>query len=82
MDSNSSGEKGEGEGEEDPSDSSRGTCNGQHSKYYDPTACGRGGGGGSSEIGQNGLVVIELMYPSTLLEAPIIKVKTNSLLAL
>lgn len=58
--------------------SSRGTCNGQHSKYYDPTACGRGGG--SSETGQNGLVVIELMYPSSLLEAP--TKFTNSLPAL
>ena len=40
-----------------------GLCKGQHSKYYDPTACGMGGSNHSCSFGQHGLVVIEL-YPS------------------
>ena len=34
-----------------------GTCNGQHSKFFDPSACGRGG----SRTSQEGLVAIELL---------------------
>lgn len=40
-----------------------GLCKGQHSKYFDPTACGMGGSTHSGAFGQHGLVVIEL-FPS------------------
>lgn len=41
-----------------------GHCKGQHSKYYNASACGRGGPDSSGSIGQHGLVVIEF-HPSS-----------------
>eukprot|EP01036_Dinobryon_divergens_P032892 gene32892-42571_t len=42
-----------------------GHCKGQHSKYYNASACGRGGPEFFGGIGQHGLVVIEFHPPSS-----------------